>query len=63
RITRVDEAWSAGDGLRSFLEKGHHATMAWMAQTFARRQHPQATMTALFASGHIAWGCCRRANV
>lgn len=42
RITRVDEAWQAGDRLAEFVEACHHGDMAWMADTLQRRSHPQA---------------------
>ncbi|MXN66699.1 tRNA epoxyqueuosine(34) reductase QueG [Stappia sp. GBMRC 2046] len=31
-----------GENLRAYVAKGHHGTMAWMEETLARRQHPQA---------------------
>lgn len=42
RITRVDEAWAAGDGLINYVNAGHHGEMAWMEETLDRRIHPQA---------------------
>ncbi len=41
-VTRADEAWEAGKGLAAFVAAGHHGEMAWMEETFARRQHPTA---------------------
>ena len=31
----------AGQGLRDYLSKHHHGTMAWLSETEARRNHPQ----------------------
>jgi len=31
----------AGDGLKSAIGAGHHATMSWLAETAFRRSHPQ----------------------
>ncbi|WP_026942283.1 tRNA epoxyqueuosine(34) reductase QueG [Hellea balneolensis] len=31
----------AGQGLRDFIAKHHHGTMAWLAETETRRNHPQ----------------------
>ena len=42
RITRVDEAWSAGEALAEYVSAGHHGDMAWMEETLERRSHPQA---------------------
>lgn len=42
RFTSVQEAWPASDRLTEFLGQGHHGEMAWMADTVARRHHPQA---------------------
>jgi len=42
RITRVDEAWGAGDGLAEYVSAGHHGDMVWMEETLERRSHPQA---------------------
>lgn len=42
RITSVDEAWSAAEGLSAYVEAGHHGEMAWMEETLSRRSHPQA---------------------
>lgn len=41
-ITRVDEAWDAGQKLAEFVGAGHHGQMAWMGETLTRRSHPQA---------------------
>ena len=40
RITRADEAWSAGEHLERFVEAGRHGTMAWMETTLDRRKAP-----------------------
>ena len=32
---------NAGQGLRDYLEKHHHGTMAWLSETEKRRNHPQ----------------------
>ena len=42
RTTRVDEAWSAGDGLKAFVAAGSHGEMTWMEDTLDRRSHPNA---------------------
>jgi len=42
RIARVDEAWTAGEGLAAYIEAGYHGDMAWMEDTQERRSHPQA---------------------
>ncbi|WP_417497385.1 tRNA epoxyqueuosine(34) reductase QueG [Maricaulis sp.] len=42
RICRADEAWEAGERLAEFVAGGQHGSMAWMADTLARRQHPTA---------------------
>jgi epoxyqueuosine reductase len=39
-ICDVREPWSAGDGLREFLESNHHGTMDWLETTKERRSHP-----------------------
>jgi len=31
----------AGQGLRDYLAKHHHGTMAWLSETEERRNHPQ----------------------
>ena len=40
RITDVTAPWAAGDHLRAFLDAGRQGTMDWLAETFARRAHP-----------------------
>ena len=42
RLTSVQDAWAASDRLTEYLDQGHHGEMAWMADTAARRHHPQA---------------------
>ena len=42
RFTRTDEAWTAGDRLADFVAEGRHGEMDWLAETAARRAHPQA---------------------
>jgi epoxyqueuosine reductase len=42
RIARPDAGWPAGPRLKTFVEKGRHGTMDWMAQTAQRRAHPTA---------------------
>ena len=42
RFTRPDEAWTAGDRLADFVAEGRHGEMDWLAETAARRAHPQA---------------------
>lgn len=39
-LSKFDQA--AGEGLRDYLAKNYHGTMAWLAETELRRQHPQA---------------------
>lgn len=41
-ITRADEAWPAGDRLKTFVELGRHGEMAWMETTLERRSAPTA---------------------
>lgn len=41
-IARADEAWPAGDRLKSFVELGRHGEMAWMETTLERRSAPTA---------------------
>lgn len=41
-VTRVDEAWQAGQRLEAFVEKGRHGEMTWMETTLARRKSPTA---------------------
>jgi len=31
----------AGEGLKAYIEKGHHGTMKWMVETQERRSHPK----------------------
>jgi len=31
----------AGEGLKAYIEKGHHGTMEWMVETQERRSHPK----------------------
>ena len=38
----ADQPWPAGARLAEFLAQGRHATMGWLADTAARRSHPQA---------------------
>jgi len=41
-IADLDEfGHEAGNHLKDFVNKGHHASMAWMAETLERRSHPQ----------------------
>lgn len=42
RIASADAIPQAGDRLRQFLDKGHHGTMSWMAETAERRGSPAA---------------------
>ncbi len=42
RVTGPDSIPKAPERLQSFLEDGHHGTMAWMAETQARRSSPKA---------------------
>jgi epoxyqueuosine reductase len=42
RIATPAAIGKAGDRLDAFLAAGHHGTMAWMAETAARRRHPRA---------------------
>ena len=42
QITRVDEAWLAGERLEAFVAAGHHGEMDWMETTLERRKHPTA---------------------
>ncbi|HWA61619.1 MAG TPA: tRNA epoxyqueuosine(34) reductase QueG [Caulobacteraceae bacterium] len=39
-FARVTDAWAAGERLDAFLAEGRHGDMAWMAETAARRRHP-----------------------
>ncbi len=39
-IGTIDEKWA--EHLASFIDKGHHGTMDWLADTQARRSHPKA---------------------
>ncbi|PKP82048.1 MAG: tRNA epoxyqueuosine(34) reductase QueG [Alphaproteobacteria bacterium HGW-Alphaproteobacteria-18] len=41
-IARADEAWPAGERLKTFVELGRHGDMAWMETTLARRSAPTA---------------------
>ena len=41
-IARVDPDWAAAERLERFVALGHHGSMDWMAETLARRRHPQA---------------------
>ena len=41
-VTRVDEAWTAGERLQAFVEGGRHGTMDWMETTLERRKAPTA---------------------
>ena len=41
-ITRPDAGWPAAARLRTFVDKGRHGTMEWMAETAERRAHPNA---------------------
>ena len=41
-IARADEAWPAGDRLKTFVELGRHGEMAWMETTLERRSAPTA---------------------
>ncbi len=41
RVTSVEQAWPAGDRLRSFVSAGYHGQMGWMEDTLDRRAHPQ----------------------
>jgi epoxyqueuosine reductase len=36
----ADAPWEAGARLRAFLREGRHGSMAWMARTAERREHP-----------------------
>ena len=36
----ADAPWEAGGRLRAFLREGRHGSMAWMAHTAERREHP-----------------------
>ena len=42
RIAAADSIPEAGARLRSFLDKGYHGTMGWMAETAERRAAPEA---------------------
>jgi len=42
RFTSLEAAWPAEGRLGEFLEAGRHGEMTWMAETAARRSHPQA---------------------
>ncbi|MHB2267349.1 tRNA epoxyqueuosine(34) reductase QueG [Aliihoeflea sp. PC F10.4] len=42
RIARPEAGWPAASRLRTFVEKGRHGTMEWMAETAERRSHPNA---------------------
>ncbi len=43
RIVDLDQFGpEAGLGLKSYIEKGHHASMSWIPETQDRRAHPQA---------------------
>ncbi len=42
RIAAADVPADRQDALRSFLARGHHGTMGWLAATFARRRAPRA---------------------
>ena len=46
RICRVDEAWSAGARLQTFVAAGYHGEMAWMETTLERRRAPTAMWAA-----------------
>lgn len=41
-IARADEAWPAGERLKTFVELGRHGDMAWMETTLERRSAPTA---------------------
>lgn len=41
-IAHADEAWPAGERLRTFIELGRHGDMAWMETTLNRRLRPDA---------------------
>ncbi|MCO6390969.1 tRNA epoxyqueuosine(34) reductase QueG [Aliihoeflea aestuarii] len=41
-IARPDAGWPAAPRLKTFVEKGRHGTMEWMAETVERRAHPNA---------------------
>lgn len=41
-IARADEAWPAGERLRTFVELGRHGEMGWMETTLSRRAAPVA---------------------
>ena len=41
-ITRADDAWPAGERLKTFVELGRHGDMAWMETTLERRSAPTA---------------------
>jgi len=42
RFASATAAWTAGGRLEEFLAEGRHGSMAWMADTAARRAHPAA---------------------
>jgi epoxyqueuosine reductase len=42
RIASAADAWEAGARLADFIAKDRHGEMGWMADTMARRSHPQA---------------------
>jgi epoxyqueuosine reductase len=42
RFASAVAPWPAGGRLAEFVHKGRHGEMGWMAQTAARRAHPQA---------------------
>ncbi|MFL5297426.1 MAG: tRNA epoxyqueuosine(34) reductase QueG [Phenylobacterium sp.] len=42
RFADVTQPWPASARLVEFVEGGRHGEMGWMAETAARRQHPQA---------------------
>jgi epoxyqueuosine reductase len=42
RFTDLDAAWPAAARLAEFIDRGRHGEMGWMAETAARRAHPQA---------------------
>ena len=42
RFTTVQDSWPASARLTEYLGQGYHGEMAWMADTAARRHHPQA---------------------
>lgn len=40
RFTTPERIATAGPRLKAFIDKGYHGEMAWLAETFARRQNP-----------------------